>query len=164
MFKKSLKNLIILLIAPGLALVLFYATRDLSALSASVLDIMEIEKIQKSWRGLAYKITNQNFEVFWSELAKTMDTVHFVLLYNPDKITFSEGLSWMNSQLVEDWVLSFELKEVWSHSLEKDWFQLSFSGDAKDLIMWEARGIKKGKEIPLAVGNLNILQEHATLP
>jgi hypothetical protein len=45
-----IKNLFILLLAPILAFGLFFLTRDLSGLTASVLDIAERQKIEeKQW-------------------------------------------------------------------------------------------------------------------
>lgn len=166
MLKRSLKNLIILMLAPILTILFFYATRDLSWLSASVLDVMEVKKIQENRRGLAYKNNGQTFEVFWSELAKSMDEVHFFVFYNPDKVSFIDDpighkKGW---HFVQDWVLSFDLKDVSSLSLEKEWFQLPFSWDAKGVILGEARGVKKGEKISFAIGKLNILEEHITLP
>ena len=46
--KNGFKNLIILLMAPILALGLFYLTHDLSGLTASVLDILELKAIEKN--------------------------------------------------------------------------------------------------------------------
>lgn len=166
MLQRVVKNLIILIIAPILAVVIFYATRDLSWLSASVLDILEMQTIKESWRGLAYKTTNQTFEVFWSDVARTMDTVGFRIIYNQDQLVLLSGWDYREDfdSWNKKWELTIRLPNPASLPLEGQWFQLAFSGEAKDILLAEAWGSKNNVEIPLAVGNLNIWKEHTSLP
>ena len=48
---------------------------DFSGLTASVLDIGEVQKVKDEWRDLAYKTENQTFEIFWSEKIKTAENM-----------------------------------------------------------------------------------------
>jgi hypothetical protein len=61
---RILKNIIILIVAPILAVLLFYLTQNFSWMTASVLDITEINTIKQNNWDLAYKTENQVFEVF----------------------------------------------------------------------------------------------------
>ncbi len=60
----GVKNFFILLLAPVLALGLFFLMQDFSGKTASVLDFSELETIKAQQRDLAYKTENQTFELF----------------------------------------------------------------------------------------------------
>lgn len=86
MTKKWLKNTIILLVAPFCALGIFYLTRDMSGLTASVLDILELQYFHEQDWELAYKIKNQSFELFGSEGVRHADKLWFEVLYDPQHL------------------------------------------------------------------------------
>jgi hypothetical protein len=62
------KNIGILLLSPFVAFGIFRVSQqDWSKLTASVLDISEIETIEKQGRDVAYKVHDQLFELFGSK-------------------------------------------------------------------------------------------------
>ena len=106
-----IKNLFILLLAPILAFGLFFLTRDLSGLTASVLDIAERQKIKEKQWWVAYKTDDQVFELFGSEQLKKWENLVFELVYNPKKVVFSiDQSSGFDFTLLENNTGSFKIK------------------------------------------------------
>lgn len=166
--KKSLllKNLIILIIAPILAVALLYIVNDFSWLTASVLDIAEVQKIQKEGWDIAYKSQNQSFEVFWSEKIKDADTLNFEIIYNPEKIDVDVSMiSWYNYAILDEnsGYLKIQLSDFSGLSHDEWWFEIPFSWDETQILLWEGQKEKNWNTIALSIGNLTPLQEHSLL-
>lgn len=61
---RGVKNFFIVLLAPILAVGLFFLMQDFSGMTASVLDFSELRAIKEQQRDLAYKTENHLFELF----------------------------------------------------------------------------------------------------
>ncbi len=164
----AIKNFFIFALAPILALGLFFLTRDLSELTASVLDISELQKIEDNKRWVAYKTDNQLFELFGSDQAKKGENLVFELIYNPQKISLLiEQNSGLNFTILENTTGNFkvQLHSLGILKIDENWFQIPFSGEKNQLILAEASLLTRGKtSIPLSIGNLNPEEEHSFLP
>lgn len=163
-----IKNLFILLLAPILAFGLFFLTRDLSGLTASVLDIAERQKIEEKQWWVAYKIDDQVFELFGSEQLKKWENLVFELVYNPKKVVFSiDQSSGFDFTLLENNTgsLKIQLNNVNSLKLDEGLFLLPFSWEKDQVVLAEALLWSLGKTaIPLSIWNLNAEGEHSLLP
>lgn len=161
-----LKTLLILIVAPALALSLFWLSRDWSGLTASVLDLQELQMIAESGWGVAYKTENQSFELFGSLQAQKADRLTFEILYHPEKVQlFLEQASGFNllSLTSQEGILLGELGQTTKLPLEEGWFQLPFSGDAEQLVLGEVMLFRGEESKSLSVGNLNIQHDHSLL-
>ena len=163
-----IKNLFILLLAPILAFGLFFLTRDLSGLTASVLDIAERQKIEEKQWWVAYKTDDQVFELFGSEQLKKWENLVFELVYNPKKVVFSiDQSSGFDFTLLENNTgsLKIQLNNVNSLKLDEGLFLLPFSWEKDQVVLAEALLWSLGKTaIPLSIWNLNAEGEHSLLP
>ena len=163
-----IKNLFILLLAPILAFGLFFLTRDLSGLTASVLDIAERQKIKEKQWWVAYKTDDQVFELFGSEQLKKWENLVFELVYNPKKVVFSiDQSSGFDFTLLEGNTgsLKIQLNNVNSLKLDEGLFLLPFSWEKDQVVLAEALLWSLGKTaIPLSIWNLNAEGEHSLLP
>ena len=166
--KNGFKNLIILLIAPILALSLFYLTHDLSGLTASVLDVLELKAIEKNWRGVAYKTQNQTFELFGSEVAKKGEMLTFQIFYNPESIKLQLDQLLPSTAKIdasESWKLTVNLVVLTNAPLEREWFSLPFSGEEEKDILLGSATLRSGEALtPLSIWNLNIPVNDDVLP
>ena len=163
-----IKNLFILLLAPILAFGLFFLTRDLSGLTASVLDIAERQKIEEKQWWVAYKTDDQVFELFGSEQLKKWENLVFELVYNPKKVVFSiDQSSGFDFTLLENNTgsLKIQLNNVNSLKLDEGLFLLPFSWEKDQVVLAEALLWSLGKTaIPLSIWSLNAEGEHSLLP
>lgn len=162
MLKRSLKNLIILLLAPVGWLLLFYLSRDFSGFSASVLDIVEMQRIQNNGRALAYKTTDQLFEIFPGAKLEGADAVEVQIVYDPQKLSyFPESFSGnlQERKEKESWLLQVNISLPATFEKSLPIFVLSFSGSQEKILLWEAKASFWGQEQSLAVGNLNIKED-----
>jgi len=85
-------------------------------MTASVLDITEINTIKQNNWDLAYKTENQVFEVFWAEKVKSAEVIEFEILYNPEKIELDTQLiSWENYQIIDsqEGDLIIQISDIW---------------------------------------------------
>ena len=156
--KNGLKNMVILLVAPILALGLFYFSHNLWGLSASVLDVLELQTIEKNKRWVAYKTQNQIFELFGSVLVKKEGKLIFEVLYDPLSLTVDISSATPSSAKLrsnQSGLLMVELPIDTNAELEKEWFSIPFSGAAKDILLGSASFEAWDKSIALAVWNLN---------
>ena len=161
------KNLIILIIAPFLAWWLLFLMNDFSWLTASVLDIWEIQKVKDEWRDLAYKTENQTLEIFWSEKVKTAEKLEIEILYNPEKIQlFTENASWVNYEILneEEGVLDISLTEISERDYKEWWFEVPYSWDEYQVLLWDSWKTERDERASLSIGNLNAIEEHSILP
>lgn len=162
-----LKNIVILVLAPLLALGIFFLTRDMQGLTASVLDISEIKKIQTENWDAAYKRENQIFELFGSESLKKWEILTFELIYNPEKISLSVSQSsGFSFQILEEGTgsLKVQISDLMSRNINEGWFQVPFSGEKSQLLLAETNLQIGDKKIPLRVGSLDYDDEHSILP
>lgn len=162
MLQKGLKNLIILLLAPLGALLLFYLSRDVSGLSASVLDIMEMQRIQENGRNLAYKNTDQLFEIFLGDGLQKADQISVQVLFDPQKLSYdadSFSGKLLQRKEKESWLLWLQIWLSQDHQKELPIFAMAFSGAEEKILLGEAKAIIEGWEQPLSVGNLNIKED-----
>ena len=140
---------------------------DFSWLTASVLDIWEIQKVKDEWRDLAYKTENQTLEIFWSEKVKTAEKLEIEILYNPEKIQlFTENASWVNYEILneEDGVLEVSLTEISDRDYKEWWFEVPYSWDEYQILVWDSRKTERDERVSLSMGNLNAIEEHSILP
>ncbi len=160
--KKIVSNLMILIVAPLLALGLFYFTRyGGDSFLASVLELSELETIAQKGRGIAYKTFPGVLEVFGSELVQDQQRLQFELLYNPEEIQlgiWDETL--YQAQILSDqpgYVL-IELNDFQDLALDQEWFAITFTGAEDQLLLGEAYTVSEdSSQTPLAVGSLNVL-------
>lgn len=163
---RGVKNFFILLLAPVLALGLFFLMQDFSGMTASVLDFSELETIKAQQRDLAYKTENQTFELFWTESLRGTE-LNFELLYNPEKVQiFLDLATGADFRLLDQkpGMLKFALSPEQDRTLEEGWFQVPFSGEENQLLLWEASKSLPWGAQPLRVGNLNPSDQHSFLP
>ncbi len=164
---QHLKTLLILVVAPCLALSFFWLTRDWSRLTASVLDLQELQTIEEHHRGLAYKTNNQQFELFGSTQAQNADRLTFEVIYHPEKVEFkldqASGFNLLSLTQEEGRILGMLGKTI-NLPLEEGWFQLPFSGDAEQIVLGEVSFFDGAVEKELSVGNLNPAHDHTLLP
>lgn len=161
------KNVIIVLLAPVLALGIFFLTRDLTGLTASVLDLAELQKIEDNKRWVAYKTENQLFELFGSEEAKKWEYLVLEIMYNPEKVKLlvdqSSGLNYTIFHN-ETGNLQLQIKDLSKFVINEGWFQLPYSGEENQLTLSEASLYSSKGNSPLSIGNLNTDSEHSLLP
>lgn len=161
------KNLIILFLAPVLALGVFFLTRDLTGLTASVLDLSELQKIEDNKRWVAYKTENRIFELFGSESVRKWGHLVFEIVYNPDKVELlvdqSSGLNYIVLQN-EIGNLQVQLNNLHDFSVSEGRFQVPYLGEGDQLILSEATLYDSKKGESLSIGNLNGASEHSLLP
>ena len=163
---RGVKNFFILLLAPVLALGLFLIMQDLWGMTASVLDFSELKRIKEQERDLAYKTENQLFELFWTESLYGTE-LNFELLYNPEKIQLSTDLATGAAFRVlaeTPGQIQFVLLAEKSRSVQEGWFQIPFSGEENQLLLWEAAKLTPWGLQPLRVGSLNQHDQHSFLP
>lgn len=153
--------------APVLALSLFWLSRDWSGLTASVLDLQELQMIEERDWGVAYKIEEQSFELFGSSQAQNADRLTFEILYHPERVEFlldqASGLNLLSLTSQEGKIFG-ELGKTENLPLQEGWFQLPFSGDAEQLVLGEVMLFRGEDSKALSVGNLNIQHNHSLLP
>lgn len=158
MTKKWLKNTIILLVAPFCALGIFYLTRDMSGLTASVLDILELQYFHEQDWELAYKIKNQSFELFGSEGVRHADKLWFEVLYDPQHLQLAWDhvvIDYYLLQHVSTGVVNITMQHMADLPLESSRFELPFSGDQRYLLLGQASAQFGNEWRALRVGNLN---------
>ena len=163
---RILKNIVILIVAPILAILLFYLTQNFSWMTASVLDITEINTIKQNNWDLAYKTENQIFEVFWAEKVKSAEFIEFEILYNPERIELDTQLiSWDNYQIIDsqEGDLVIQISDIWVRDYQEWWFEIPYTWDESQILMWDAKKLENGEELNLSVWNLNRKQEHSLL-
>lgn len=155
--KGAIKNLTILLIAPLLAGVLFYTTRDMSEWTASVLDVLELEHIEQEGWGAAYKTHSHTIEIFGSKEAQKADTLLLELLYNADQLILdmSHLPSYAQLQHQHKGSVQLLLQGLDQLKLEEWWIELPFSGEAKDILLAKAIARSSWAAKALKVWNLN---------
>ena len=137
---------------------------DFSGLTASVLDIGEVQKVKDEWRDLAYKTENQTFEIFWSEKIKTAENVSVEVLYNPAKVSLDiDNASWENYEILnqDDGILRILLRNLWLRNHEEGRFEVPFSWDNSQILLWDSWKTEKKETISLSIGNLNKIDEHS---
>ena len=135
-------------------------------MTASVLDITEINTIKQNNWDLAYKTENHVFEVFWSEKIKSAEVIEFEILYNPEKIElYTQLISWENYQIIDsqEGDLVIQISDVWVRDYHEWWFEVLYTWDENQILMWDAKKIENGEESNLSVWNLNNKQEHSLL-
>ena len=163
-----IKNIVILIIAPFIALGLLFLVNNLSWLTASVLDIWEIQKVKDEWWDLAYKTEWWIFEVFWSEKVQSAESVDIRILYNPEKIELDTWVaSWVNFEIVSEnlWSIEVVLTGINNRDYKEWWFEVPYSWDMTQILLGDSqKEDKKWNKISLSVGNLNSLEEHSVLP
>lgn len=163
-----IKNLFILLLAPILAFGLFFLTRDLSGLTASVLDIAERQKIEEKKWWVAYKTDDQVFELFGSQRLKKGENLIFELAYNPQKVVvFVDQSSGFDFVILENTTgsLKVQLNTINKLNLDEGRFVLPFSWEKDQIVLAEASLWSLGKNVSsLSIGNLNAEEEHSLLP
>lgn len=164
---QHLKTLLILIVAPCLALSLFWLTRDWTDLTASVLDLQELQTIAEHHRGVAYKTENQHFELFGSAQSQHAERLSFEILYHPEKVAFkldqASGFNLLSLTQDEGRLLGM-LGKTSDLPLEEGWFQLPFSGDAEQIVLGEVSLFDGKGAKELSVGNLNAAHDHTLLP
>lgn len=163
---RGIKNGGILLLAPILALGLFFLAQNFSGMTASVLDLSELKTIKEQQRDLAYKTESQLFELFWTESLRGT-VLNVELLYNPDKVQvlLNEATGAEFRVLhQESGVVQLALSPEQIRSVEEGWFQMPFSGEAHQLLLWSASQLISWTAQPLRVGNLNHYDQHSFLP
>ena len=139
---------------------------DLSWLTASVLDIWEIQKVRDEWWDLAYKTENQILEIFWSEKVLSAENVEVEVLYNPERIVLdTENISWENYTILKDesWIFEIKLDNLKSRGYEEWRFEVPYSWDETQILLWDSRKKEWEKRTSLSIGNLNTLEEHSIL-
>ena len=135
-------------------------------MTASVLDITEINTIKQNNWDLAYKTENHVFEVFWSEKIKSAEIIEFEILYNPEKTElYTQLISWDNYQIIDfqEGDLVIQISDVWVRDYHEWWFEVLYTWDENQILMWDAKKIENGEESNLSVWNLNNKQEHSLL-
>ena len=162
------KNIGILLLSPFVAFGIFRVSQqDWSRLTASVLDISEIETIEKQGRDVAYKVHDQLFELFGSKQLQWGDALVFELVYNPEKLSLvlpeSSGATF---SILEDGsgVFRAKLENLSHYMLNSDWIQIPFSWEEDQLVLSEAMLYRGEKSVSLKIGNLSSSTEHSLLP
>ena len=165
---RIIKNVIILVIAPFIAWWLLFLVNDLSWLTASVLDIWEIQKVRDEWWDFAYKSDWWVFEVFWSEKVQASDQVIIKILYNPDEIELDSWLaSWVNYWIISNynWTLEVTLTDLKERDYKEWWFEIPYSWDETQILLGDSQKINQDwKKESLSIGNLNNFEEHSVLP
>ena len=165
---RIIKNIIILIIAPFIAWGLLFLVNNLSWLTASVLDIWEIQKVKEEWWDLAYKTAWWILEIFWSEKIQSSEEVNFRILYNPSKIELNtQNASWINYQITKENTWSFEvlLTNVKERNYEEWWFEIPYSWEESQILLGDSwKSDSNWNNISLSVWNLNSLEEHSILP
>jgi hypothetical protein len=165
---RIIKNIVILIIAPFIALGLLFLVRNLSWLTASVLDIWEIQKVKDEWWDLAYKSEWWIFEVFGSEKVQSAESVNIRILYNPEKIELDTWVaSWVNYEILNEnlWSIEISLTDIKDRDYKEWWFEIPYSWDMTQILLGDSqKEDKKWNKTPLSVGNLNSLEEHSVLP
>jgi hypothetical protein len=119
-----------------------------------VLDITEINTIKQNNWDLAYKTENQVFEVFWAEKVKSAEVIEFEILYNPEKIELDTQLiSWENYQIIDsqEGDLVIQISDVWVRDYHEWWFEVLYTWDENQILMWDAKKIENGEESNLSV-------------
>ncbi|RAL56726.1 hypothetical protein BSK20_00435 [SR1 bacterium human oral taxon HOT-345] len=162
------KNIGILLLSPFVAFGIFRVSQqDWSRLTASVLDISEIETIEKQGRDVAYKVHDQLFELFGSKQLQGGDALIFELVYNPAKLSLvlpeSSGATF---SILEDGsgIFRAKLENLSHYMLNSDWIQIPFSGEEDQLVLSEAMLYRGENSVSLKIGNLSSSTEHSLLP
>lgn len=158
MTKNQIKNAWILCLGALLWWGLFQASQESGILTASVLDLAEIQQIQKAQRDIAYKHENQLFELFGSESLQDASWLDIQVVYNPEKVDF-------NTEQLLDKGLEFELttgvlslrrEKLWLIPLDRDFFQFVYSGDDEGILLAEAYALSINKaQKALKVWNLS---------
>ena len=165
---RIIKNVIILIIAPFIARWLLFLFNDLSWLTASVLDIWEIQKVRDEWWDLAYKTDWGVFEVFWSEKVQSAENITLKILYNPNRIDIdSSASSWVNYEITDEkaWSIEVVLHEIANRDYKEWWFEIPYSWDESQILLGDSwKDNKKWEEESLSIWNLNNLEEHSILP
>jgi hypothetical protein len=165
---RIIKNLIILIIAPFIAWWLLFLFNDLSWLTASVLDIWEIQKVKEEWRDLAYKTDWWIFEVFWSEKVQSADNITIKVLYNPSRINLDTwNSSWVNYEIIEEraWSIEILLDDLKSRDYKEWWFEIPYIWDESQILLGDSwKNNKDWDNESLSIWNLNSLEEHSVLP
>lgn len=138
---------------------LFILSSETWLLTASVLDLAEMEQIQKSGRDIAYKHQDQLFEVFASQKLKDSESLHIQLLYNPDKLSLD--LSSLNGTVLDQkhstWELSLTLTQYQQIPLDQNLFQIAYSGEDKEILLGESYVLlSNGEKKALKVWNLSL--------
>ena len=165
---RIIKNVIILIIAPFIAWWLLFLVNNLSWLTASVLDIWEIQKVREEWWDIAYKSLWWVFEVFWSEKIQASEQVIIKILYNPDEIELDSWLaSWVNYWIISNynWTLEVVLTNIKERDYKEWWFEIPYSWDETQILLGDSQKINQDwKKESLSIGNLNNFKEHSVLP
>ena len=165
---RIIKNIIILIIAPFIAWGLLFLVNNLSWLTASVLDIWEIQKVKEEWWDLAYKTEWWVFEVFWSEKILSSDEVNFRILYNPTKIELNtKNSSWVNYNITQEdtWSIEVLVSNIKNRDYKEWRFEVPYSWEETQILLgdsWELDS--EWNKIYLSVWNLNNLEGHSVLP
>jgi hypothetical protein len=165
---RIIKNIIILIIAPFIAWGLLFLMNNFSWLTASVLDIWEVQKVKDEWWDLAYKTEWWIFEIFWSEKVQASDNIVVKVLYNPDKIVLDSWLlSWINHEIISDntWNLEVSLSELKDRDYKEWWLEIPYTWDETQILLGDSRKVnQKWEKELLSIWNLNNSEEHSILP
>jgi hypothetical protein len=165
---RIIKNIIILIIAPFIAWGLLFLMNNFSWLTASVLDIWEVQKVKDKWWDLAYKTEWWIFEIFWSEKVQASDNIVVKVLYNPDKIVLDSWLlSWINHEIISDntWNLEVSLSKLKDRDYKEWWLEIPYTWDGTQILLGDSRKVnQKWEKELLSIWNLNNSEEHSILP
>jgi hypothetical protein len=165
---RIIKNIIILIIAPFIAWGLLFLMNNFSWLTASVLDIWEVQKVKDEWWDLAYKTEWLIFEIFWSEKVQASDNIVVKVLYNPDKIVLDSWLlSWINHEIISDntWTLEVSLNKLKDRDYKEWWLEIPYTWDETQILLGDSRKVnQKWEKELLSIWNLNNSEEHSILP
>lgn len=129
-------------------------------LTASVLDIAQIQQIKESGWDIAYKHEDQLFELFGSELIRGGKGLEFQILYNPETVILLDTRTqtgFSSSTYIQSWVYKVSLSNYWEFALDQNLFQVKFDGLEKDILLWDAYFLDQdGNKKALKVWNLSI--------
>ena len=165
---RIIKNIIILIIAPFIAWGLLFLVNNLSWLTASVLDIWEVQKVKDEWWDLAYKTEGWIFEIFWSEKVQASDSIVVKILYNPNKIALDSSLlSGVNHEILDNttWNIEVALTSLKERDYKEWWLEIPYTWDETQILIGDSWKInKKWEKESLSIWNLNTSEEHSVLP
>jgi len=151
MIKKILfmmrKNSMTILGAAAIASGMFYVINNPELFVSSILSLQEQEFITQKWRDIAYKTQDGYVDIFAAEQLDTPQKIDFSVFFDPNTIQIDP------QNISGQWTRSYTLPEKWNITIrsfpptdidkKQSLILLPFSGEAKDILLGEAKTDKK---------------------
>lgn len=157
------RNISIFALAIIFSLAMLFVVKNPDFFQASVLNIQELQNIEKNKRDAAYKTTDNMIDIFVSKDLSWLDYLILTLTYDP---SLQLSASWRLSQAAYEIISAnsgetqIKLSQFWVLDTNQSLLIIPFSWSSTPLIQ-EARAVFSNNEVKdLAIGNLSEQNVH----